>query len=113
MSDLQIVNATDLPAEHHLNTYFLDLIASIRTITNKKDSIRQFVWQLMSTIPSQYMTIYLVCDIYKDVSIKGTERNLRGSGKRYIITSPDMKTPADFNDFMRNGDNKEMLINLI
>ena len=33
--------------------------------------------------------------------------------RRYIITSPDMKTPADFNDFMRNGDNKEMLINLI
>ena len=54
MSDLQIVNATDLPAEHHLNTYFLDLIASIRTITNKKDSIRQFVWQLIGNLSNAH-----------------------------------------------------------
>ena len=38
---------------------------------------------------------------------------LRGSGKRHILKSPDMKLPYDMSSFLRNGQNKETLFNLI
>ena len=60
-----------------------------------------------------YKKVVLVCDTYKDGSIKGGERSKRGYGKKYIINSPDMKVPYDFADFMKNGENKLMLLNLI
>ena len=33
--------------------------------------------------------------------------------ERYAITSPDMKVPHDGTSFLRNGENKEMLFNMI
>ena len=39
--------------------------------------------------------------------------NSRGSGKHYVLKSPDMKMPFDMNTFLGNGKNKEMLFNLI
>ncbi len=47
----------------------------------------------MATIPSQYTTIFIVCDTYKENSIPGRERLARGVSERYILTSPDMKVP--------------------
>ncbi len=49
----------------------------------------------------------------KDKSIKGGERQARGASERYVITSPDMKVPYNFANFLKNGDNKAMLFNLI
>ena len=54
-----------------------------------------------------------MCDTYNDGSIKAGERNVRGSGKGYILNSPDMKVPSDFFSFLKNGSNKVMLLNLL
>ena len=35
------------------------------------------------------------------------------SSKRFVLRSPDMKITSDFDDFLRNGDNKRMLLDLI
>ena len=51
--------------------------------------------------------------IYKEGSIKTGERRSRGSGKRYVIKSPNMKIPSDFSNVLKNGDNKTMLLDLI
>ena len=70
----------------------------------------------MASIPKQYHTIYVVCDTYRINSIKGGERQARGVSACYVLNGPDIKCllcPYDSANFLRNGDNKEMLFNLI
>ena len=115
MNELVIVHEQLLPDSYLLNTYFLDLIAVIRTIGSdcNRKSIRDLAWYVIKSIPRQFTTIYLVCDTYCENSIKSGEHASRGQGKRYVIQIPDMKVPSDFDNFLRNGDNKKMLLNLI
>ena len=113
MSDLTILNTEDLPREQKLSTYFLDLAAVIRTQTKDCVTISQLTWKLVNSIPSQYHTIFIVFDTYIQHSIKGGERRLRGDGRLYILKNPNMKLPSDMTSFLRNGQNKEMLFNLI
>lgn len=112
-SDLSIVNHDALPPASTMRTYLIDLVAAIRSLVGTGSTIREMASRIMATVPSQYTTIFIVCDTYKDNSIKGGERQARGVSERYVLTSPDMKVPHDFTSFLRNGENKEMLINLI
>ena len=57
--------------------------------------------------------IYVVCNNYKEKSIKNTERRLRSPSQQYLLKSPDMKLPADMASFFKNGANKENLFKLI
>ena len=108
-----VVSHDSLPPASTMRTYLLDLAAAIRSLIFTGSTIREMTSQIIATVPSQYTTLYIVCDIYKDNSIKGGERQARGSSERYVLTSPDMKVPYDFAGFLRNGENKEMLFNLI
>ena len=76
-------------------------------------TIRQLTWQIFYSVPNQFSSIYFVCNIYQQKSIKNTGRLLRGSSERFILKSSDVKLPADMHSFLRNGANKEMLFNLI
>ena len=115
MKELTILDITTLSSTPRFETYFLDLVATIRTMSNTMGgTIRQLAWKIVDMIPKQFKYIYLVCDTYGSASsIKNAERTARGTGRRYIIKSPDMKVPYEFSDFLRNGDNKAMLLNLI
>ena len=93
MSDLTILNFEDLPPAKRMQIYFLDLAAAIRCIVEKVTTIRDLATKIMTTIPKQYKIIYLLCDTYKKNSIKGGERQA--------------------SNFLRNGDNKAMLFDLI
>ena len=66
----------------------------------------------MKSIPRQFTSIYLVRDTYCAKSIKAGERLSRDQGKRYVLRSQDMKIPSDFDDFLGNGNNKRMLLDL-
>ena len=54
----------------------------------------------MNLIPCQFTSIFLVCDTYCVKNIKAGYQVSRGQGKRYILRSPDMKIPSDFDDFL-------------
>ena len=82
-------------------------------MTDTSGSIRDLAWKVVNSIPDQYKKIYLVCDTYKEGSIKTSERRSRGSGKRYVIKSPNVKIPSEFFNFLKNRDNKTMLLDLI
>ena len=113
MSDLRILESQELPGVEKLYTYFLDVAAAVRSIVGKPSTIRALAARILGTIPSRYRNVYMVCDTYLENSIKSNERQARGDGKRYFLCSPDMKLPPDFTEFLRNGQNKEMLFNLI
>ncbi len=113
MSDLTIVSPGELPPAEKLNTYYLALAAAIRSLVRPASTIRQMATKIFATVPARYTTIVIVCDTYRDNSIKGSNRVKRGVSERYVLTSPDMKVPYDFNSFLRNGENKEMLFDLL
>ena len=69
--------------------------------------------KIVASLPRQYTTIYNACDTYSRKSIKGGEREARGESERYVLASPDMKVPYDFDKFLNNGENEESLFNLI
>ena len=77
------------------------------------DSIGQLAWKIPGSILNKYKTVYIVCDLYKIISIKSGEPMLRGDGKVYMIKTPDMKLPYDMTTFLQYGRNKELLFNLI
>ena len=52
-------------------------------------------------------------DTYRSKSIKGPERFKRGCTDRVIVNSVVSHLPRNFNDFLKNGDNKTRLIELI
>ena len=84
-----------IPGNAILHVYFLDLIAMIRVLPKCNDTIRTFTWKLLNTVPKQYDIIYLVCDSYKEKSIKSVERDSRGSGIKYILSKPDSRKLID------------------
>ena len=67
----------------------------------------------MKSIFRQFTSIFSVCDTYCAKSIKAGERVSRSQGKRYVQRNPDVKILSDFDNFLRNGDNKLKLPDLI
>ena len=106
MSDLVIITKEDLPDHGKLSTHFLDVAAAVRSIVGKPETIRELAARILQMVPSQYKRIFLACVTYEHNSIKADERAARGTSNRYFLTSPDMKVPYDFADFLRNGNNK-------
>lgn len=78
MTDLTIVNYDELPPASKMKTYLLDLAAAIRYLTATGSTTREMANGIMVSIPSQYTTILIVCDTYKDNSFKGGKSQARG-----------------------------------
>ena len=74
LADLAVLTPDEMPPPSHLTFYFLDLAAAIRSIVGKVETIRDLAWKIISSIPAQFTTIFIVCDTYEDNSIKN-ERN--------------------------------------
>ena len=87
-------------------------MALLRVLPRNNGTVRDFAWRTLKNMPQQYSTI-LACDSNKDNSIKNVERIRRGSGLKYLLKSPDMIMPSEFSIFMKNGENKTTLLNLI
>ena len=64
-------------------------------------------------LPSGYKRVDIVVDTYQDISIKSTERSKRGSARKIIIRSEKSKIPRNFNEFLKNRENKARMIELI
>ena len=72
--------------ETHRNckSYFIDLAAYVRTVVSHCNTVRDIATSLIKSIPMNYETLYIICDIYEKESIKASERHLRGDGEQFI-----------------------------
>ena len=113
LKDLGLIDIKQLLGKEILHTYFLDVIALMRVLPRNSETVREFAWRILKSMPQQYSIIFLVCDSYKDHSIKNKERLERGTGMKYVLKSPGMQMPSDSSIFMKNGENKTILLNLI
>eukprot|EP00794_Sanderia_malayensis_P020780 gene20780-biopygen14596 len=96
-----------------LRVYILDLAAYIRSMVKVANTFSELALQVLNDIPKNYSIIYIACDTYRDRSIKNSERCLRGNSDKFVIRSGDVRVRSDFNKFLRNGDNKERLFEII
>ena len=95
------------------STFVVDLLAAIRTMTNLPETYEDFSWHFVGTLPKGFQRYDIVADTYRSNSIKGGERNERGSSQRVTIASTKSKLPRDFPTFMKNDENKTRLIKVI
>ena len=58
-------------------------------------------------------SITVVCDKYRDTSIKGNERKSRRVSGKLVIRSSDVEVSAEFQKFLNNKDNKERVFEII
>ena len=64
-------------------------------------------------IPKGYERIDIVADTYYEQSLKNPERLKRSTSSRVMVQSALSKMPRNFKDFLKNGENKSRLIELI
>ena len=95
------------------STFVVDLLAAIRMMTNLPETYEDFSWHFVGTLPKGFQRYDIVADTYGSNSIKGGDRNQRGSSQRVTIASTKSKLPRDFPTFMKNGENKTRLIEVI
>ena len=104
----------DLPLpSRQTSMYIVDLMALIRTASPIPETYSHLVRNLIERLPKIYKHIDIVADTYRENSLKNNERNLRGISDKVMISSSSSKIPRDFTDFLKNGDNKTKLIELI
>ena len=67
----------------------------------------------MPSVPKQFDTVFIVCNTYLSNSIKSGKRRICGEGKGYVLKSTSMLLSSDMPNFLRNGQNKEILFHLL
>ena len=68
---------------------------------------------LVDRLPKGYRRIDIIADTYREKSLKNNERDRRGVSNKVIVRSALSKIPRNFSDFLKDGDNKTRLIELI
>ena len=82
-------------------------------MTEIPDTYEDLAWKLVKMLPLGYSRIDIVCDTYQEKSLKSYERNKRGVSSKIIVQSHKSKIPRDFKGFLKNGDNKTRLTELV
>ena len=108
-----IDHETEMPTRNDVSAYIVDLMALVRTQRITTLTYEDLALQLIGAIPKGYKRVDIVADTYRSKSIKDPERFKCGCTDRVIVNSMVSHLPRNFNDFLKNGDNKTCLIELI
>ena len=91
----------------------VDMMALLNTFTSIPKTYGGLADKFVRALPQNYLRVDVVADTYKNTSMKGLERALRGESEKIHIASLESKTPSDFSRILKNGENKTRLIELI
>ena len=95
------------------STLLVDLMAALRSFSSIPETYEELFRNLLSTFPKTYHRVDIVADTYESASIKGGEREKRGCSNKIIVESAKSKIPRNFKSFLKNGENKTRLIDLL
>ena len=101
------------PAKQIVSAFIIDMMASLRGMTQIPETYENLTWKLLKLLPSGYNRVDIVADSYQEVSLKSAERKARGISSKVIIPSNKSKIPRNFSDFLKNDDSKRRLIYLM
>ena len=109
----KITILTEMPAKQNVAAYIIDLMALVRVQRSRPNTYEEFTMQIIQSILSGYKKVHIVADTYRPTSIKDPECLKRGYADKIIVHSAAARLPHNFDDFLKNGENKSSLINLI
>ena len=89
-----------------IHAYILNVMAKIRSLHGKPDTIEDFVLKLINSV-------HFAADSYFHNSIKTAERKTRRENRTVIIKSIKSKVPTDFQSFIKNNESKTGIIDLL
>ena len=101
------------PTKDSVRAFVVDFMAIVRTMTEIPDMYEDLAWKLVKMLPLGYSRIDIVCDTYQEKSLKSYERNKRGVSSKIIVRSHKSKIPRHFKGFLKSGDNKTRLTELV
>ena len=102
-----------LTDKRNVSAFLIDMMAVIRTLTEIPENYEDLTWKFMKVLPRNYCRVDIVADTYQEMSIKSAERNKRGCSEKISIQSAKSKIPRNFNEFLKNGENKRRMISLM
>ena len=108
-----IDHETEMPTRNDVSAYIVDLIALVRTQCITPLTYEDLALQVIGAIPKGYKRVDIVADTYRSKSIKDPEHFKCGCTDSVIVNSVVSHLPHNFNDFLKNGDNKTRLTELI
>ena len=82
-------------------------------MTEIPETYEELTWKFLRMLPLGYNRINIVCDTYQEHSLKSAERNKHGCSSKTIIRSYKSKIPQDFKGFLKSGENKTRLTELV
>ena len=120
LMEIMLSYVNDLPdysdvriQKEQIAAYLVDLMALIRALPGVCDTYEELAQKVFDALPVGYQRIDIVADSYRENSLKNLERTKRGCSKRVLIHSSKSKVPSNFADFLKIGENKTRLIELI
>ena len=88
-------------------------MALIRTISGLGSTYEELALKMLDRLPKSYDRIDIVADTYRPNSSKNPERTRPGTTEKVLVQSAKSRLPRNFNDFLKNEDNKTRLIEII
>ena len=88
-------------------------MAPIRVQRSTPNTYEEQAMRIVRSIPPGYKQVHIVADTYQPNSIKDPERLRHGSTDKVIVHSAAARLLRNFNEFLKNGENKSRLIYLI
>ena len=91
--------------------FLVDLMALIQTVSSV--TYAELVKTLVSHLTKGYRNVVIIADNWRDNSLKNNKRDSRGVSKKVIIRSASSRILRNLTEFLKIGDNKTRLIELI
>ena len=90
------------------STYIVDQMAAIRSFSSIPETYEYLFnrLSLSATFPKKYKWVGIVVDTFKPVSIKDGERDKQGSSDMIMVKSSKIRIASNFNNFLKNSENK-------
>ena len=93
---------------HSMSHYVIDGNALLQAQVTLPDTFKELAANVFKQLPKM-KRVDFVTDTYLPLSVKGLERERRGTSKGYLIKGPLMKVPRDWKAFMSSKGNKQQL----
>ncbi|KAG1650805.1 putative Dol-P-Glc:Glc(2)Man(9)GlcNAc(2)-PP-Dol alpha-1,2-glucosyltransferase [Nymphon striatum] len=112
-SEQETMHEPSIIPKEETAAYLVDLMALIRSLPGVSDTYRELTQRIVDALPTGYARVDIVADTYRKDSLKNSERIKRGHSAKVLINSAESKIPRNFSDFLKNGENKGRMIEII
>ena len=105
------VNFAQAPSEK-VSNFVINFIALVQILTVIPKIFENLIWKTIKMLPARFITLHVVADSYREVSIKSVEKKKRGITPKIYVKWVSSNVPRELQQFFQNSDNKSRLIEL-